>query len=153
MNTKEKRRIFETNMIGLFSSAMAIWLGYYLWGIVNGWSQPLDLIEPLLFGFPIIDWLITFQLVIAADLPFFRLFSTSSPSATRKEKIQLGIRKIPTFLLNGAVIPLWWYMEYGGPGTDLVAVLFIWTLIQVDNLYRTGLYLHRTWIEKSKTHD
>lgn len=121
----------------VFSAPVAILgalLSYYVWTFVAGQPVPLDLIGPILWGYPVLDWLITGVGGCFAALAFVYAVS-------EKRTWTNWLYGIPLSFINVLMVYTWWSMEKGN--TDVVLASILLSVGMIANVCAAGIYLFR----------
>ncbi len=122
-------------LVGLLLVALGASLSIFMWALLAGYSSPIDLIGPVLWSYPVLDWLVTMTL---AGLGLLGFVYAIAEQRTWKNLL-FGL---PMFSMNAIMLYTWWHMELG-KGTDVNVATFLFSIIVLLNACAVSLYLFR----------
>lgn len=113
-----------SKIIGALVAALGIALVVWLVGFLTTYPVKPDLISPTLFGFPVIDWLVTAVLTVESLMAIIHGIAEGGSPAKNIAAM------LPLIALNMVMVIIWWAMDlYGTTSLEVGVAMFAFTAL------------------------
>lgn len=121
----------------LFGTVVALaggYLSFWTWAALDTSVKVPDLLGPTLWGYPVLDWLITSVGACFGVLAFIY-------AVAEKRTWTNALFGLPLFGINAFALIVWWSMETGH--ADVVIGLIVFSITVAANIVASAIFLSR----------